>query len=155
MTLTFDLLNLHEKHVFYIVYNLFNLFLSQKRSIWKFTIFDLRRSFSKVKMTSDFQNRCTYLESSRQDASYCMVKCLRKSKLKNWRKRQNFRRPISRKQKVKSKVSVKIWVFAYGYERIYPHAKFQPCSSNIKGDTGKSHENWALIEGDVIKRPWP
>ena len=56
-------------------------FFEQKKMIWKFTIFDLRRSFSRSRWPRR-SNLMTYLESSRQDGSHCMVKCLKKASWK-------------------------------------------------------------------------
>ena len=52
-----------------------------KNMVWKFTIFDLRRSFSRSRWPRR-SKPMTYLESSRQDASYCMVKSLKKASWK-------------------------------------------------------------------------
>ena len=48
-----------------------------KKMIWKFTSFDLWRPFWRSSWPHIFI-LSTYLESSHQDASYCMVKCLKK-----------------------------------------------------------------------------
>ena len=84
MTLTFDLLNLHKKTCFYIVFNLIDLFLSQKNDL-KICDFWPLAAILKVKMTFDFDSGHRFgILASRCIRMHGQI--LKKRNLKIWQK---------------------------------------------------------------------
>ena len=100
----------------------------QKKMIWKFTIFDLRRSFSRSRWPRR-SNLMTYLESSRQDASYCMVKYLKKA---SWKIDVNVKFSAADISKTKGQIKNrwKIWVFVL--DRRIHIQNFSPVAQILK-----------------------